>query len=612
MNTVNNAEAAGSPSPGEERKDQDRAQVSPTTTVELDKEDATGGIATVIPAADDNAIVYPSGVALGLITAALSLAIFLTALDNLIIATAIPFITTQFNSLDDVGWYGAAYLITTGGFQLIWGKFYVLFPIKWVFLTSITIFEIGSLLCGATPSSIGLILGRAIAGLGSAGLFSGAMVIIAYAVPLVKRPIYFGVIGGVYAVASVVGPLLGGVFTDKASWRWCFYINLPIGGITIAVIAFVLKHPKQEDMSSLTWKERLVRLDIPGNVLFMVTVICLLLAIQWGGVKYHWANARIIVLLILAALLCIIFVVLQIKLQEKATVPPRIFKVRSIWVACIFSFFLAGSMFYTIYYLPIWFQAVQGVSAVQSGIRNLPLILSMTVASILSGGLVTALGFYVPFMIFGSILVTIGMGLVSTFLPDTTRAAWIGYQVFMGFGIGCSMQQSMLATQTVLSNKDIPTGTALVIFSQTLGGAIGITVGQSVFGNQLLKDIIKDAPGIDPTTVINLGASHIQKGIPANFLKGVTQAYNDAITTAFYVAVAFAAISVVAACGMEWKSVKKPVESGKNDVESSGSKRGSDTEDQPTKEEDKGDVTEKELKEDEVEAEKSDEKEEKV
>jgi hypothetical protein len=197
-------------------------------------------------------------------------------------------------------------------------------------------------------------------------------------------------------------------------------------------------------------------------------------------------------------------------------------------------------MFYTIYYLPIWFQAVQGVSAVQSGIRNLPIILSMTVASIITGGLVTALGYYVPFMIFGSVLVAIGMGLVSTFQPGTTRAAWIGYQVFMGFGIGCSMQQSMLAAQTVLSNKDIPTGTALVIFSQTLGGAVGITIGQSVFGNQLLKNLAKDAPGLDPAVVINLGASHIQKGIPAQFLKGVTQAYNDAITTAFYVAVAFA------------------------------------------------------------------------
>jgi len=179
-----------------------------------------------------------------------------------------------------VGWYGAAYLITTGGFQLIWAKFYTIFPIKWVFLSSITIFELGSLVCGAAPSSIALIIGRAIAGLGSAGLFSGAMVIMAYAVRLEKRPIFMGIFGGVYAVASVVGPLLGGVFTDKVSWRWCFYVNLPIGAVTIGIVLVLLKHPKQESFSHLTWKERLARLDIPGNALFMLTVICLLLAIR--------------------------------------------------------------------------------------------------------------------------------------------------------------------------------------------------------------------------------------------------------------------------------------------------------------------------------------------
>lgn len=343
-----------------------------------------------------------------------------------------------------------------------------------------------------------------------------------------------------------------------------------------------MKHPKQEDLSQLTWRERLVRLDIPGNALFMLTVICLLLAIQWGGVKYHWSNARIIVLLILAAFLAALFIYLQIKLQEKATVPPRIFKVRSIWVGCIFSFFFAGSMFYTIYYLPIWFQAVQGVSAVQSGIRNLPLILSMTVGSILAGALVTITGYYVPFMILGSALTTIGIGLLSTFEPITPKAHWIGYQTILGFGIGCAMQQSMLATQTVLTNRDIPTGTALMVFAQTLGGAVGVTVGQSVFSNQLVKKILKKAPGYPPSEVVMLGASHVQQGVPAKWLAGVTRAYNDAIMTAFYVAVAFAVIGTVASFGMEWISVKKTAGGQmkkKNDLESVGGGRETDDKD---------------------------------
>ena len=228
-------------------------------------------------------------------------------------------------------------------------------------------------------------------------------------------------------------------------------------------------------------------------------------------------------------------------------------------------------MFYSIFYLPIWFQAVQGVSAVESGIRNLPIILSMTVASMLVGILVTALGYYVPFMILGGVLMTIGMGLITTFTPQATKGVWIGYQVLVGFGIGAGMQQSMLAIQAVLSNTDLPIGTSLVIFSQTLGGAIGITIGQSIFGNQLVKDILKFAPGIDPASVVNLGASHLQRDIPAQFLNGVRLAYNNAITTGFYVGVAFAAVATVAACGMEWKSVKKDktkeVEAGEIELE---------------------------------------------
>ena len=165
---------------------------------------------------------YPSGAKLGVITLALCLAVFLVALDNTIIATAIPRITDQFHALDDVGWYASAYLLTTCSFQLLFGKFYTFFSIKWVFLFSIGIFELGSLVCGAAPNSVALIIGRAIAGLGSAGIFSGALIIVAYSVPLAKRPVYTGIIGGMYGIASVAGPLLGGAFTDKVTWRFVY------------------------------------------------------------------------------------------------------------------------------------------------------------------------------------------------------------------------------------------------------------------------------------------------------------------------------------------------------------------------------------------------------
>jgi hypothetical protein len=218
---VNDAAAAPAAIPGGAGGDLER-----TPTIISKRQSHTGTIEKTRTREDGEE--YPHGVKLALISLALCLSVFLMALDNSIIATAIPKITDQFHSLDDVGWYGSAYLLTTAALQLLFGKFYTYFSVKWTYLVAIGIFELGSLVCGVANSSLTLILGRAIAGMGSAGIFSGALIILAYSVPLEKRPMYSGFIGSMYGIASVSGPLLGGVFTDKITWRWCFYINLPI------------------------------------------------------------------------------------------------------------------------------------------------------------------------------------------------------------------------------------------------------------------------------------------------------------------------------------------------------------------------------------------------
>lgn len=499
---------------------------------------------------------YPTGVKLGLISLALCLSVFLIALDNSIIATAIPKITDQFLSLPDVGWYGSAYLLTTAALQLLFGKFYTFFSIKWVYLIAIAIFELGSLICGVANSSLTLIVGRAIAGVGSAGIFSGALIILAYSVPLEKRPMYSGFIGSMYGIASVSGPLLGGVFTDKVSWRWCFLINLPIGAITVIVIALFFPDPNRKVNEDETWAERFKQFDPVGTALLMPAVICLLLALQWGGTTYAWGSWRIIVLLVFFAVLISIFLFVQNKQQDLATVPPRIFFKRTVWSSSFYSFCIGAAFLGSVYFLPLWFQAVKGASAVESGIMNLPTLISVVVMSILAGIIVTVIGYYAPFMIIGTVLTSIGFGLLTTFRPDTGSPVWIGYQVLAGAGVGLGMQQPLMAVQTVLDIKDVPTGTSVIVFIQTLGGALFVSIAQNVFTNKLVEYIAAYVPDLDPFLVLATGATSIQTAIPPSFLPGVILAYNDALTRTFLVFAAMSAASTIGSLFVEWKSVK--------------------------------------------------------
>ncbi|KAH8799051.1 major facilitator superfamily domain-containing protein [Xylogone sp. PMI_703] len=499
---------------------------------------------------------YPTGAKLTLISFALCLAVFLMALDNTIIATAIPHITDRFHSLSDVGWYGSAYLLTTASFQLLYGKFYTYFSIKWVFLGAISVFELGSLICGIAPNSITLIIGRAVAGIGGAGIFSGALIIVAYSVPLAKRPMYTGLIGAMYGIASVAGPLLGGAFTDKATWRWCFYINLPIGAVTVLAIIIFFKPPQRAELANLGWRERVKEFDLYGTMALIPAIICVLLALQWGGTKYSWGNGRIIGLFVVFGVLIVVFIGIQFWKQDSATVPPSMLKRRSIAAAAWFSFSLGTGFFLLVYYLPIWFQAVKGASAVKSGIMNLPMILTMVVVSIISGMGVTAIGYYTPLMIASSFLTAVGIGLMCTFHPDTNHSMWIGYQAITGIGVGLGFQQPLIAVQTVLDISQVPLGTSLVAFVQTLGGALFVSVGQNVFSNRLVQDLAKYVPDVDPNIVLNTGATSIQQTISKADLPGVTLAYNNALTRSFLVACIMSALTILGAAAMEWRSVK--------------------------------------------------------
>jgi MFS family permease len=439
------------------------------------------------------------------------------------------------------------------------GKVYKFYPAKPIFLIGITIFEVGSAICGAAPSSAAFIVGRAIAGLGSSGLFSGAMVIMFHTIPLRQRPIYQGFAGVIFAVGSVVGPLLGGTFTDKVSWRWCFYINLPIGAVAILIIILILHLPNQKlDQQASGWVARSKQLDPIGNLVFFPGVICLILALQWGGTQYSWKNVRIIVLFILCGVLCSAFVGIQIWKKESATVPPRLVKNRSIAAAMWFTFFHGASLIVILYYLPIWFQAIKGVSAVKSGIMLLPIVLSTVFASLSSGILVSKLGYYTPFFTLSTVLMTIGAGLLTTLTPTTGHAKWIGYQVLFGLGLGSGMQQPLNVVQTLLGRSDIATGSAVVMFLRFLAPAVFLPVAQNVF-LALLVSRMSNLPSIDPHVVLNGGATELRHLVTGNDLNILLSDYNAAIVDVFYMVVAMAGLTICGSVLVEWRSLKARV-----------------------------------------------------
>lgn len=377
---------------------------------------------------------------------------------------------------------------------------------------------------------------------------------------------------------------MGGAFTDRLTWRWCFYINLPFGAVTAGFIFVFFQSPKVIRERATNWVALLQQFDILGTIVFIPSVICILLALQWGGSTYAWSNGRIIALFVIFGVLMACFVLIQAWQQENATVPPRIFKNRSVWGGGIFTFCLGASFFAIVYFvcfasrnpcfplrllflpsrandaskLPIWFQAIKGVSAVKSGIMNIPLLLSLVIFTIISGGGITNLGYYGPFMLFSTVLSTIGAGMLTTFEVTTSHPAWIGYQVLYGAGLGSGLQIAWVIVQASLPAADIPIATAMMQFAQTLGGSIFVSVAQNIFSNLLIQDLAKAAPSVPPSVVTSTGATDLKNVVDDALLPGVLVAYNAALTRTWFVSVAMAAVSIIGVVSIDWRiSVKK-------------------------------------------------------
>ncbi|KAJ5501836.1 Major facilitator superfamily domain general substrate transporter [Penicillium expansum] len=501
---------------------------------------------------------YITGFKLWAILISGTLVQFVMMLDQSIIATAVPYITDEFHSLLDVGWYGSAYQLASAAFQPLTGKLYTYLRIKWTFFAFFFVFELGSLLCAIAQSSKMLIVARAIAGLDGSGLLNGGLTMISACLPKHKRPAAMGMIIPIGQLGQALGPLIGGAFTENVTWRWCFYINLPIGGVVLALLA-TLDIPDRIAKPNLQTLLRTIvtTLDILGFLIFAPAAIMFFLALQYGGNQYPWGSSTVIGLLIGAEVTFLVLLSWEYYRGDDAMIPLSMLRKRIIWSSCLTMFFITGVLTYGAYYLPIYFQAVQGASPIMSGVYYLPDILLQITMPMLSGIMVQSFGFYLPWVVGGTALASIGYGLLTMLTPTYKTANRVGFQILAGAGLGSAAAMPFVAVQNLIPHAQISVAMAILVFSLNFGGATFLTFAETDFSQSLPVAIAHYAPGVDASAIIAAGATGFRGLVSADQSVGVLKAYSESVDHVFYLVCASAGTAFCFAWGMGWQDIKR-------------------------------------------------------